>query len=174
MLENPTQSVPATEVAGKTLVEEFMGMSYEFRRNVLSDKYEMREVCNDNEADAHPKPWRTVTRESQNTLLRRAKRELGDLKGLKASIEEYIYSEETPDYDPISEYLNQLPAWDGHDRVRELFQRLPGVSDEQIAQHSVWLRSCVAHWLQLDNLHGNEQVLTLIGAQGCGKSTFCA
>ena len=174
MSVTPIQSVPATEVAGKTLVEEFMAMSYEFRRNVLSDKYEMREVCNDNEADAHPKPWRTVTRESQNTLLRRAKRELGDLKGLKASIEEYIYSEETPDYDPISEYLNQLPAWDGHDRVRELFQRLPGLTEEQLAQHSVWLRSSVAHWLQMDQLHGNEQVLTLIGAQGCGKSTFCA
>ncbi len=115
-----------------------------------------------------------LTRESQNTILRRAKRELGDVKGLKASIEEYIYSEETPDYDPIAEYLSALPAWDGYDRIRELFQRLPGVSEEQIYQHSVWLRSCVAHWLQLDNLHGNEQVLTLIGAQGCGKSTYCA
>ena len=182
MLENPTQSVPAAEVAGKTLVEEFMAMSYEFRRNVLSDKYEMREVCNDLEAsqadvqpaDANPKPWRAVTRESQNTIVRRAKRELGDLKGLKASIDEYIHSEETPDYDPIAEYLNQLPAWDGHDHVRELFLRIPGETEEQICQHSVWLRSCVAHWLQLDNLHGNEQVLTLIGAQGCGKSTYCA
>ena len=182
MLETPTQSVPAAEVAGKTLVEEFMALSYEFRRNVLSDKYEMREVCNDSEAsladgrpaDANPKPWRDVTRESQNSIVRRAKRELGDLKGLKASIDEYIHSEETPDYDPIAEYLNQLPAWDGRDHVRELFQRLPGLTEEQIAQHSVWLRSCVAHWLQLDNLHGNEQVLTLIGAQGCGKSTFCA
>ncbi len=165
MQETPIQSVPATEVVGKTLVEEFMAMSYEFRRNVLSDKYEMREINHS---------WRTVTRESQNTLLRRAKRELGDQKGLKASIEEYIYSEETPDYDPIAEYLNQLPAWDGRDRVRELFQRLPGLTEEQIAQHCVWLRSCVAHWLQMDQLHGNEQVLTLIGAQGCGKSTFCA
>ncbi len=174
MLENSNQSVPAAEVAGKTLVEEFMALSYEFRRNVLSDKYEMREVCNNSEADAHPKPWRPVTRESQNTVVRRAKRELGDLKGLKASIDEYIHSEETPDYDPIAEYLNQLPAWDGRNYVRELFQRLPGLIEEQLAQHSVWLRSCVAHWLQLDNLHGNEQVLTLIGAQGCGKSTFCA
>ena len=182
MLENPIQSVPAAEVAGKTLVEEFMALSYEFRRNVLSDKYEMREVCNDSEAsqadgrptDANPKPWRGVTRESQNTIIRRAKRELGAVKDLKASIDEYIHSEETPDYDPIAEYLNQLPAWDGFDHIRELFLRLPGVTEEQIAQHSVWLRSCVAHWLQLDDLHGNEQVLTLIGAQGCGKSTFCA
>ena len=174
MVETPIQSVPAAEVAGKTLVEEFMAMSYEFRRNVLSDKYEMREVCNDNEKDANPKSWRAVTRESQNTILRRMKREVGEVKGLKASIEEYIYSEETPDYDPIAEYLNTLPAWDGRDRIRELFQRLPGVTEEQLCQQSVWFRSCVAHWLQLDNLHGNEQVLTLIGAQGCGKSTYCA
>ncbi len=150
-----------------------MSECYDFRRNVLSDKYEMREVCN-SDAETKPNPWRNVTRESQNTILRRAKRELGDVKGLKASIEEYIYSEETPDYDPIAEYLNALPAWDGRDRVRELFLRLPGVSEEQLCQHSVWLRSCVAHWLQLDNLHGNEQVLTLIGTQGCGKSTYCA
>ena len=61
MQETPTQSVPAAEVAGKTLVEEFMAMSYEFRRNVLSDKYEVRE-CN--------MSWRAVTRESQNTILR--------------------------------------------------------------------------------------------------------
>ena len=174
MIEDSIQSVPAAEVAGKTIVEEFMAMSYELRRNVLSDKYEMREVCNDSETDVNPKPWRDVTRESQNTIIRRAKRELGAVKDLKASIDEYIHSEETPDYDPIAEYLNQLPTWDGYDHVRELFQRLPGVTEEQIAQHSVWLRSCVAHWLQLDDLHGNEQVLTLIGAQGCGKSTFCA
>ena len=174
MVENSTQSMPAAEVAGKTLVEEFMATSYEFRRNVLSDKYEMREVCNGSEAAAHPKPWRSVTRESLNTLLRRAKRELGNVKGLKASIEEYVYSEETTDYDPIADYLNALPAWDGRDRVRELSQRLPGLTEEQIAQHSVWFRSCVAHWLQIDQLHGNEQVLTLIGAQGCGKSTYCA
>ncbi len=181
MVENPTQSVPAAEVAGKTLVEEFMAMSYEFRRNVLSDKYEMRECItdasqqgDDEQTALNSKPWRTVTRESQNTILRRAKRELGDEKGLKASIEEYIYSEETPDYGPIAEYLNALPAWDGKDRVRELFLRLPGVSEEQLCQHCVWLRSCVAHWLQFDNLHGNEQILTLIGAQGCGKSTYCA
>ena len=174
MFENQTQTPSAAEVADKTITEEFMAANYEFRRNVLSDKYEMRDLCTTASADLAPKPWRAVTRESQNTILRRMKREFEEAKGLKASIEEYIYSEETPDYDPIAEYLNSLPAWDGHDRVRELFQRLPGVTEEQIGQQSIWLRSCVVHWLQMDQLHGNEQVLTLIGAQGCGKSTFCA
>ena len=38
----------------------------------------------------------------------------------------------------------------------------------------VWFRSAVAHWLQMDTLHGNECVPTLIGSQGCGKTTFVA
>ena len=37
---------------------------------------------------------------------------------------------------------------------------------------AVWMRSAVAHWLQMDLMHGNECVPTLIGAQGCGKTTF--
>lgn len=178
MLKNPTSDKSATDVAGKSLTEEFMAACYEFRRNVLSDKYEMREVTEPSaeaeEAALSENPWRTVTRESINTIARRTKRELGKKFGSKACIEEYIYSEETPDYDPIAEYLSKLPAWDGQDRERDLFLRLSGVSEVQIAQLSVWLRSCVAHWLQLDHLHGNEQILTLIGPQGCGKSTYCA
>ena len=46
------------------------------------------------------------------------------------------------------------------------------MSSEQASFLAVWLRSAVAHWLQMDTLHGNECVPTLIGAQGCGKTTF--
>jgi predicted P-loop ATPase len=85
---------------------------------------------------------------------------------------EYIHSEEVPVFDPIQVYLSELPAWDGQNYVAQLFSRLPGVSSEQLAYLSIWLRSCVAHWMQMDTLHGNECVPTLIGAQGCGKTTF--
>ena len=37
---------------------------------------------------------------------------------------------------------------------------------------AIWIRSMVAHWLQMDTLHCNECVPTLIGSQGCGKTTF--
>ncbi len=38
---------------------------------------------------------------------------------------------------------------------------------------TIWLRSVVAHWLKMDDLHGNDTVPTLIGEQGCGKTVFC-
>ena len=69
-------------------------------------------------------------------------------------------------------FLNDLPQWDGQNHVARLFSRIPGISSEQLAYLSIWLRSAVAHWLQLDTLHGNEVVPVLIGAQGCGKTTF--
>ena len=85
---------------------------------------------------------------------------------------EFIHSEEVCAYNPIREYLDNLPQWDGQNHVAQLFSRLPGLSSEQLAFLSIWLRSTVAHWLQMDTLHGNEIVPTLIGAQGCGKTTF--
>ena len=69
----------------------------------------------------------------------------------------------------ISEHL---PKWDGENHVAKLFNRLPGVDSELTGFLATWLRSVVAHWLQMDTIHGNECVPTLIGAQGCGKTTF--
>ena len=84
----------------------------------------------------------------------------------------FVNSEEVAVFNPIGDYLSSLPAWDGQNHVARLFSRLPGVSSEQLAYLSIWLRSTVAHWLQMDTLHGNEVVPTLIGPQGCGKTTF--
>lgn len=161
-----TNNASATAVAGMTLLEGFMSESYDFRHNVLADKYEVREKGT--------AAWRPLTDKGINSIARRLKRELDDSKSWKTTVEEYVKSEETPSFDPIADYLNHLPAWDGRNRVNELFDRLPGLSHEQHTWLAVWLRSAVAHWLNLDQLHGNEQVVTLIGPQGCGKSTFCA
>ena len=75
-------------------------------------------------------------------------------------------------HNPIGEFLERLPEWDGQNHVGSLLRRLPNLSSEQTAFMSTWMRSMVAHWLQTDTLHGNEVVPTLIGRQGCGKTTF--
>ena len=85
---------------------------------------------------------------------------------------EVIHSEVVPVFNPVQDFLEHLPAWDGQNHVSRLFGRIPGISTEQHGFLAVWIRSMVAHWLQLDTIHGNECVPTLIGAQGCGKTTF--
>lgn len=109
-----------------------------------------------------------------NSISKHVKEDGLEIQNLRQNLEEYIYSEETTEYDPVREFLEALPEWDGHDHVAVLFGRIPGITAEQLSFMQVWLRSMVAHWMGMDTLHGNECVVTLIGRQGCGKSTWCA
>ena len=148
-------------------IEQFINDNYRLRRNVLSGKVEFK-MRDDVTAD-----YRPLTQEAQNSMVIRALREgLDEVCNPKADITMYVNSEEVRMYNPVLAFLNDLPKWDGQNHVAKLFSRLPGLSSEQLAFLAVWLRATVAHWLQLDTLHGNEVVPVLIGAQGCGKTTF--
>ena len=68
--------------------------------------------------------------------------------------------------------MKGLPKWDGQNHIAKVFGRIRGITSEQLNYLTIWLRSTVAHWKQMDMLHGNECVPTFIGAQGCGKTTF--
>lgn len=151
------------------LVEEFLHEKYEFRNNVLSKQIEFRErSASENVA------FRVLSCEAQNSIVINCLKELGDeVKGVKSLVNAIINSEQTCHFDPIVEYLNALPEWDGTDRIEALLGCIPGLSDKQKYWFAIWLRSAVAHWLHMDMLHGNECVPTFIGSQGCGKSTFC-
>ena len=147
-------------------VEAFLEEGFEFRRNVINGKLEMR--FKDEDA------WRALSDEVLNTIVIRAREQgVGGDSSPRKVIEEYLHSMAVTDYNPITNYLNSIGEWDGDDHVSSLFNRLPGVSDEMKGYLRIWLRSMVAHWLQMDTQHGNECVPVLIGEQGCGKSTFC-
>ena len=153
-------------------VEQFLTDNYQFRRNILNGKVEYL-ILNTKQSDSQP-VWRTLTPEALNSIVRKAKQEQITKNSPKTDIQEVIYSDATPVYDPISEFLMHLPKWDGQNHLAKLFSRLPGISSEQLDFLVIWFRSAVAHWLQKDKLHANESVPTLIGSQGCGKSTFIA
>ena len=162
-------------------VELFLNERYRFRRNVLNGKVELADLPDvdvpadeaGSETSGHSLEWRPLTQEALNSIIRRAKKEQVCEKGSpKTAIVEFVHSEDVPVHNPIGDYLQQLPAWDGKNHIAQLFSRLPGLTSEQQAFLATWLRSAVAHWLQMDTLHGNECVPTLIGAQGCGKTTF--
>ena len=156
-------------VVSALAAEQFLTENYCFRRNLLNGKVEFATKQSDGQAS----DYRPLTQEALNSIILRAKREdICEGSNPKTDIVEFIHSEEVCAYNPIREYLDNLPQWDGQNHVAELFSRLPGLSSEQLSFLSIWLRSTVAHWLQMDTLHGNEIVPTLIGAQGCGKTTF--
>ncbi len=153
-------------------VEQFLTDNYQFRRNILNGKVEYL-ILTTKQTD-NQSVWRTLTPEALNSIVRKAKQEQITKNSPKTDIQEVIYSDATPVYDPISEFLMHLPKWDGQNHLAKLFSRLPGISSEQLDFLVIWFRSAVAHWLQKDKLHANESVPTLIGSQGCGKSTFIA
>ncbi len=153
-------------------VEQFLSDNYLFRRNVLNGKVEYSAVSAE-QTDSQP-VWRTLTPEAMNSIVRKAKAEEITKNSPKTDILEVIHSDATPTYNPIWEFLDNLPKWDGQNHLSQMFSRLPGISSEQLDFLVIWFRSAVAHWQQKDKLHANESVPTLIGGQGCGKSTFIA
>ena len=161
------------------IIEQFLNENYRFRRNVLNGKVEFAILPKEtgatlsgasNEAEL---VYRPLTQAALNSIVIRAKREQVMEKGNpKTEITEYVQSEEVPEHNPVQDFLNSLPKWDGQNHIARIFGRIPGITSEQLNYLTIWLRSAVAHWMQMDMLHGNECVPTLIGAQGCGKTTF--
>ena len=180
---------PGVSQQGTLAIELFLMENYRFRRNILNGKVEFATLpkaaqtaggntvglsgslsCGFDEASLE---FRTLTPAALNSIVIRAKREEVLEKGSpKSEIKDYVESEEVPEFNPIQVFLDGLPAWDGQNHIARVFSRIPGISSEQLNYLTIWLRSAVAHWLQMDMLHGNECVPTLIGQQGCGKTVF--
>lgn len=162
---NPTMSVMTDNQMMVYAVETYLEENYEFRRNVVSGKTEYRHKdCEE---------WTIMTEEAMNSIVRQAKKDgIGDNKSPRQDIDEYVKSDAVRKFSPVGDFLDALPEWDGHNHIADLFNRIPGMTMETMGWCAVWLRSMVAHWLQMDCQHGNETVPVLIGKQGCGKSTF--
>lgn len=165
--ENSEANAPETVENDLLAVEYHLEHNYQFRRNVLSGLVEYKKT---GEPDEN---FSRLTSEALNTIFIKAKREIPDDTSLKTDIKAYVESDIPPVYNPVVTWLDSLAKWDGKDRVAEFLNRIPGLSDEKIAFLRIYLRSNVAHWLNMEQEHGNETVPLLIGNQGCGKSTFC-
>ena len=184
----PVETLGASQ-EGALVIEQFLMANYRFRRNILNGKVEFAVLPKaDNKAEGNTVEaidslsnasdeaelvYRPLTPAALNSIIIRAKREQILEKGSpKTEITEYVESEEIPEHNPAQEFLKNLPEWDGQNHIAKVFGRIPGITSEQLNYLTIWLRSAVAHWMQMDMLHGNECVPTLIGAQGCGKTTF--
>ena len=160
----PLKSVPEdTLLMMKTDI--FLHTHYEMRKNVMTGVAQYREK--NGEMD----DFQDLDDEARNEMTIRAK-EMG-LKSWDKDIARFVDSPRIEKFDPVNTWLDQLPAWDGKDRVGELAARVPTNQPRWEHYLHTWLLGMVAHWQGRKSLTGNALVPLLIGRQGCGKSSFC-
>ena len=163
-------NVPYGKIPKSTLLtlrtEAFLKANYELRRNALTGNVEYRE------RHAFEFDFQPLTEMDLNSMTIRALK--AGLESWDKDVRRLVNSNDIRIFNPLDEYLYRLPQWDGQDRVQELADRIPTDTPNVARYLHIWLLSMVAHWLGKDPLHGNAVVPLLIGAQGCGKTTFAS
>lgn len=147
------------------LLKQFMKERYLLRRNLITDSVEYiarGEIVAD---------WQPLDRHALATITMEAMSE--GIEAWDKDVKRYVDSTWVKDFDPIIDFLDQLPRWDGRDHIAALAQRIPTKNEHWPHDFAVWLRAMVAQWLGRNGQYGNAMVPLLIGAQGDGKSTFC-
>ena len=142
----------------------FLKEHYEFRRNAMTGavQYRIRNgYCFD---------FVDLTPQAQNSMTIRALK--AGLDSWDKDLKRFIDSNDIALYEPLDDYLDSLPKWDGKDRVTELTKRIPTSHPMWQNLFHIWMLSMVAHWEGKDSIHGNALVPLIIGHQGCGKSSF--
>ena len=107
----PLRSVPDdTLLMMKTDI--FLHTHYEMRKNIMTGVAQYR----DN--DGTDAEFRDLDEEARNEMTMRAK-EMG-LKTWDKDIARFIESPRIEKFDPVNTWLDQLPQWDGKDRIADI------------------------------------------------------
>ena len=161
-------------------VTAFLTSRYRFRFNVLTEE---TEVAN-NIPDTHLR-YTKVDERWMNTLSMEAI-ETG-IDCWDRDIQRFVRSRRISEYHPFTAYFEQLPEWDGTDRVSALARR---VSDNPVWVNGFhrWMLGLSAQWMQFwsdtnnansanraNSINRANSVAPLLvsSRQGLGKSTFC-
>ena len=167
-------------------VTAFLTSRYRFRFNVLTEETEVADVANitnieNNLPDAHLR-YTKVDERWMNTLSMEAI-ETG-IDCWDRDIQRFVRSRRISEYHPFTAYFEQLPEWDGKDRVSTLARR---VSDNPVWVNGFhrWMLGLSAQWMQFHpdtnnanransiNRANSVAPLLVSSRQGLGKSTFC-
>ena len=161
-------------------VTAFLTSRYRFRFNVLTEETEVADVAN-NIPDTHLR-YTKVDERWMNTLSMEAI-ETG-IDCWDRDIQRFVRSRRISEYHPFTAYFEQLPEWDGKDRVSTLARR---VSDNPVWVNGFhrWMLGLSAQWMQFHpdtnnanransiNRANSVAPLLVSSRQGLGKSTFC-
>ena len=146
-------------------LEEFLKRRYEFRFNTVLDEVEYRQ------RDSVHFYFKPLEKRTRNSIALYALKE--GLQVWDRDIDRFLTSDFVPLYNPVEEYLCDLPRWDGTDRIRALARLVPCGNPHWEELFYRWFLGMVAHWRGMDRQHGNSTSPLLVGSQGFRKSTYC-
>ena len=150
-------------------VTAFLTSRYRFRFNVLTEETEVAKVTN-NIPDTHLR-YAKVDERWMNTLSMEAI-ETG-IDCWDRDIQRFVRSRRISEYHPFTTYFEQLPEWDGKDRVSALARR---VSDDPVWVNGFhrWMLGMAAQWAgRMDRCANAVAPMLVSRMQGKCKSTFC-
>ena len=146
-------------------LQQFLAGHYDFRHNQLTGVTEYRPKGNTKAV------FQAIDERNLNGLIVDAR-----LKGVACwnnMVPTLVLSDKVETYHPFHLYMEELPNWDGKDRVTSLLKR---VSEDELWLKGgrYWFRALTAHWMGIKRNHANALVPVLVSSeQGLGKSTFC-
>ena len=146
-------------------MKRYLNAHYEFRYNVLSEINEFRPKGED------LLTFRILGKRELNALCMEI--QSAGIPCWDRDVARYIHSTLVEDYHPFSLYIQELPKWDGEDRLTDLAQR---VSTEAywVKHFHRWMLALMAQWMGKNTTYANcVAPLFVSEEQGWLKSTFC-
>lgn len=146
-------------------MEAYLQAHFEFRFNLVSEETEYREV------NACDNVFYPVTQRELNSFCIEARK--NGVECWDRDISRYVNSRNIAEFHPFRLYMEELPVWDGTDRLEGLARRVSG-DGLWVSGFRRWMLAMVAQWMEMDSLHANSVAPVLISRkQGKQKSTFC-
>lgn len=165
MEEIKEQTKREKDRATKTeLTTKYLEICYNMHKNILKNKIFFSEILETEEVK------REFTDDDENTIFLNIEK-----LGIYISVDTLsrVINTQIPRFNPITNYFETLPPWDGNDYVKAYFDKLQIMNTEYYEQQLLlfrkWLR---ASYACVNLMKQNDVCLTLIGSQGIGKTVF--
>jgi predicted P-loop ATPase len=144
-------------------IESFFAEHYDFRYNLVKAFVEFKEKGDDE--------WEQITDRHVSEIWRELKK-LNFEKISLPNIETILKSKFVKDFHPFKNYFNNLPVWDGHNRVKEFIETIVVDDRDKVLwskYFTKWIVGVVACALERGL---NHSCIVFVGAQGIGKTTI--
>ena len=146
-------------------LKNYLSKRYDFRYNLLSETNEFRPR---GESAA---TFRVLGKRELNAICMEV--QSAGITCWDRDLARYVHSTLVESYHPFELYLQELPAWDGIDRLVDLASR---VSSEAywVKYFHRWMLALLAQWMGKNTTYANCVAPLLVSeTQGWQKSTFC-